>query len=294
MKSFFIPAIVTGSTLAVLPHISAFNASPTSSSSRTTALGYQGAPPLVDSATVTPPKSPKIALVNWKDEVSSFSTAASTPKNAGPDNQTKRRRSKVHRDTTSTVSPSKELSELSLGDWITARVAVVTPQVGAFVQTDYKLSTNRGYALLPKSQMKANRETVNSNALPVHAGQDVRVRVIALDQAKGEIAVSMLPEQVSLDNVLVGESRQGIVRAIRPYGAFVDVGCQTNGLLHKSRMVPAVPRHEMPNLTLGQAIEVRVIGKDLAKQTMEVSMLDSETDANIDARIGIQRRRAEV
>lgn len=281
------PFLITAFTLGALPYVSGFN--PSKSSFRKTALGYQGVPPLVDSTTTT--RVPKISIVSWKDNVPSFSTATADSSKFVQ----KRRRSKVNRESTGPAEkPFKDLAELSLGDWIDARVAVVTPGVGAFVKTDYKLQTNRGYALLPKSQMKANRESI-SYALPVHAGQVVRVRVIALDETKGEIALSMLPERVALDQVSVGEERQGIVRAIRPYGAFVDVGCQTNGLLHVSRIVPAVERNNVEQaLVLGQAVRVRVIGKNEEKNTMEVSMLCAEMDANMDAQNGIQRRRAEV
>ena len=45
--------------------------------------------------------------------------------------------------------------------------------------------------------------------------------------------------RIALEEMYEGVELQGIIRSIRPFGAFVDVGSTTDGLLHISNMLPA-------------------------------------------------------
>ena len=44
--------------------------------------------------------------------------------------------------------------------------------------------------------------------------------------------------RITLEEMYEGVELQGIVRSIRPFGVFVDVGSTTDGLLHISKMLP--------------------------------------------------------
>ena len=64
----------------------------------------------------------------------------------------------------------------------------------------------------------------------------------------------------------------GIVNNITDFGAFIDLGVHTSGLIHISQMGDRRVKHPSEVLKLRQTIKVRVIGVDLDRKRISLSL----------------------
>ncbi|EOD19299.1 hypothetical protein EMIHUDRAFT_243035 [Emiliania huxleyi CCMP1516] len=63
----------------------------------------------------------------------------------------------------------------------------------------------------------------------------------------------------------VGSTVEGTVRSVQQYGAFVDIGFASDGLLHVSEMADTFVKDANDMFAVGDAVTVRVKSVDLAK-----------------------------
>jgi len=75
-----------------------------------------------------------------------------------------------------------------------------------------------------------------------------------------------------LPDITEGMVLPGIVTNVTGFGAFVDVGVHTDGLVHISRMSSSFVRNPSDVVTVGQWVEVKVIGVDLERRRLSLSM----------------------
>jgi len=75
-----------------------------------------------------------------------------------------------------------------------------------------------------------------------------------------------------LPDITEGMVLPGIVTNVTGFGAFVDVGVHTDGLVHISRMSASFVRNPSDLVTVGQWVEVKVIGIDLERRRLSLSM----------------------
>ncbi|MBO5102732.1 MAG: RNA-binding transcriptional accessory protein [Clostridia bacterium] len=79
-------------------------------------------------------------------------------------------------------------------------------------------------------------------------------------------------ELLGLEDLTVGMDLDGVVRNVIDFGAFVDVGVHTDGMVHLSEISDTFIKHPSEVLTVGDRIKVRVIGVDLKKQRLSLSI----------------------
>jgi len=84
--------------------------------------------------------------------------------------------------------------------------------------------------------------------------------------------------RLPLSEVQVGSLVKGKVRSIVPYGAFVDIGTVTDGLLHVSQMSLEYVRDIESIMKVGDEINVRVISVDLEKKEFSLTLLPEGVD----------------
>jgi uncharacterized protein len=86
-------------------------------------------------------------------------------------------------------------------------------------------------------------------------------------------------ELLGLENLSVGMDLDGVVRNVIDFGVFVDVGVHTDGMVHISEISDDYIKHPSDVLTVGDRVRVRVIGVDLEKQRLSLSIkkADKET-----------------
>jgi len=77
---------------------------------------------------------------------------------------------------------------------------------------------------------------------------------------------------VNLDSLEVGSTVKGKVTALTAYGAFVDIGAGTEGLVHISEMADSFVKDPATVLQPGQEVEARVLSVDIEKQRFRLSL----------------------
>ena len=60
----------------------------------------------------------------------------------------------------------------------------------------------------------------------------------------------------------VGQIVEGKVTGIMNYGAFVDIGDNTSGMVHISEVAPVYVKEIKDHLTVGQTVKVKILGID--------------------------------
>lgn len=78
----------------------------------------------------------------------------------------------------------------------------------------------------------------------------------------------------SIEDLNEGMSLPGIVTNITAFGAFVDIGIKQNGLIHKSKMSHKFIQDPNEVLKLGQELEVTIVGLDLDRERIQLSLVD--------------------
>ncbi|RDY25289.1 RNA-binding transcriptional accessory protein, partial [Romboutsia weinsteinii] len=77
---------------------------------------------------------------------------------------------------------------------------------------------------------------------------------------------------LKIEDITDGMILKGTVRNVVDFGAFVDIGIKNDGLVHKSQMSNTFVKDPMSIVTVGDVIDVKVIGVDLNKQRVSLSM----------------------
>lgn len=159
----------------------------------------------------------------------------------------------------------------------TVEVPVVEEVKGGLVLDVYGL---RGF--MPASHV--DRGFVSD--LSQYVGQSVRARVIELDRNKNRIILSrktVLEEEHELQKeetwavLEEGEVREGVVKGITDFGAFVDLG-GVDGLLHVSQMSWGRVDHPSDVVRVGDEIEVKVLRVDRDEDKISLGLKQLQPD----------------
>ncbi len=81
---------------------------------------------------------------------------------------------------------------------------------------------------------------------------------------------------LSMEDLKVGMKLKGTVRNVIDFGAFVDIGVHQDGLVHISEICDKFIRHPSEVLSVGDVVDVTVIGVDLNKKRISLSMKGTE------------------
>ncbi len=112
-----------------------------------------------------------------------------------------------------------------------------------------------------------------------HVGHEMRLKVIEVDSKRRRLVMSqMLAEreyrsvqrEELFKHLAVGSVVEGVVRSIRPFGAFIDIG-GVDGLLHVSEIGYGNVNHPREALAVGESVRVQVIRIDSENQRVALS-----------------------
>ena len=78
---------------------------------------------------------------------------------------------------------------------------------------------------------------------------------------------------LSMEDLKEGMRLKGTVRNIVDFGAFVDIGVHQDGLVHISRMNTKYIKSPLEVVSVGDIVDVTVLGVDLRKQRISLSMV---------------------
>ncbi len=77
---------------------------------------------------------------------------------------------------------------------------------------------------------------------------------------------------LKIEDIQEGMTLKGTIRNVVDFGAFVDIGIKNDGLVHKSEMSNSFVKDPMSIVTVGDIVDVKVIGIDLNKKRVALSM----------------------
>ncbi|MBR5421852.1 MAG: RNA-binding transcriptional accessory protein [Lachnospiraceae bacterium] len=75
-----------------------------------------------------------------------------------------------------------------------------------------------------------------------------------------------------MEDLSEGMILKGTVRNVIDFGAFVDIGVHQDGLVHISQMSERFIKHPLEAVSVGDVVEVKVLGVDLEKKRISLSM----------------------
>ena len=104
--------------------------------------------------------------------------------------------------------------------------------------------------------------------------EDIIKELTAPDRdPRDELPAPMLREDLmSLEDLKEGMKLKGTVRNVIDFGAFVDIGVHEDGLVHISRICDRFIKHPSEILKVGDIVEVYVLGVDIAKKRISLSI----------------------
>ena len=117
----------------------------------------------------------------------------------------------------------------------------------------------------------------------IRAGQVLDVAVRRVDMESGRISL-VIPSpkgepRTPLQDLRVDSVVSGRVVRLVDFGAFVDIGARTDGLLHVSQLPSGYVDHPSEVLHVGDRIRVRILGVDARKRRISLSMRETEDEA---------------
>ncbi len=81
---------------------------------------------------------------------------------------------------------------------------------------------------------------------------------------------------LELEDLKNGMELMGTVRNIVDFGAFVDIGVHSDGLVHISKMTKKFIKHPLEVVSVGDIVKVQVIDVDMKKHKVSLSMIIEE------------------
>lgn len=79
---------------------------------------------------------------------------------------------------------------------------------------------------------------------------------------------------LDITDLKIGDKLDGIIRNVTDFGAFVDIGLHSDGLVHKSQMANYYVTNPIEVVKVGQQVKVKVIDIDLEREKVSLSMKD--------------------
>ena len=158
---------------------------------------------------------------------------------------------------------SISLGEITQGQKLEGTVSKVTLS-GAIVDVGAPV---RG--LLHISDLGEKRVTRTSDVLS--EGQQVTAWVKRVDLTGGRLSLTMVePPKYTWSNLEPGMKVEGKVVRLERFGAFVDIGAETDGLIHVSEM--GTGRVSQPSDVVSEGDQVSVWVKDVDRKSRRISL----------------------
>ena len=77
---------------------------------------------------------------------------------------------------------------------------------------------------------------------------------------------------MEMEDLKEGMILKGTVRNVIDFGAFVDIGVHQDGLVHISQMSDKFIKHPLEVVSVGDIVEVKILGVDLQKKRIQLTM----------------------
>ena len=180
----------------------------------------------------------------------------------------------------------KVASQLVVGDVIEGKVSRLT-NFGAFIDV------GGVDGLVHISEISYKHVDKPSDVLK--AGQDVKVKVIGIDNDRHRISLSIKqtepsPFEQATANLSEGDVFEGEVKSLTNFGAFVEVADGIQGLVHVSEISNKHVDKPSDVLKVGQTVKVKVLNIDPSDRRISLSIKAADSNASSDNHTSRPRR----
>ncbi len=149
---------------------------------------------------------------------------------------------------------------------------------GAFVDIG---STTDG--LVHISELPGNKRVAKVEDV-LNPGDEVEVWVKEVDASKNRISLSMKKQPNNpMSGLAAGQVLAGTVSSVAKYGAFIDIGAETEGLVHISEMSSGFVQQPEDIVKPGDSVEVRIKELDRGRERISLSMVGLANDTAKDS-----------
>lgn len=165
------------------------------------------------------------------------------------------------------VTVVNSISDLSVKQAVTGVVAKVT-LAGAIVSLGPKVQGFLHISQLSDKRVKNVTDVVNE-------GDTVAAYVLDIDTAKQRVVLTMIKPPALMWSELQGMVNQtitGTVVRLEKFGAFIDIGAERPGLIHVSELSDDYITSPEDKVSVGDEIEARIIGVDMKKRQVDLSV----------------------
>ena len=165
-------------------------------------------------------------------------------------------------------------SQLVVGDVVEGRVSRLT-NFGSFVDI------GGVDGLVHISEISYKHVDKPSDVLKV--GQDVKVKVIGIDNDRHRISLSIKqtepsPFEQATSSLNEGDVIEGEVKSLTNFGAFVEVADGIQGLVHVSEISNKHVDKQSDVLTVGQKVKVKVLNVDPSERRISLSIKQADPE----------------
>jgi len=109
----------------------------------------------------------------------------------------------------------------------------------------------------------------------IKAGQNLEVWIQGVDLETNRLSLS-LRKRTMLEDLQVGSVVEGHIVRMEKYGAFVDIGAVTDGLVHISKFPQDYTGRAANALKVGDRVKVKIEAVDVERGRISLSMRNSE------------------
>ncbi len=176
-------------------------------------------------------------------------------------------------------------------DWLRAEELLASKAIVASDVIDY----NRGGVLVAmglirgfipashlslESQMAQDRSEDPADRFQPLIGRTLQVKVIDIERRRNRLILSEKEamrelrnqrKDAILEELEVGEVRDGVVSSLADFGAFVNIG-GADGLIHVSELSWSMVNHPSEVLTVGQQVQIKVISVEKERKRIGLSL----------------------
>ncbi len=131
-----------------------------------------------------------------------------------------------------------------------------------------------GTTSLKEKLTKLDSEKVKELGIDNYTLEDIKKSLIKPNRdPRDELAKPLLRSDIlDISNLKIHDKLQGTVRNVIDFGAFVDIGLHNDGLIHISKMSKNYIKHPSEVLSVGDIVDVYVIGIDKEKEKVSLSL----------------------
>ena len=157
------------------------------------------------------------------------------------------------------------IDNLKIGQHLHGTVKNVT-EFGAFVDVGIPQDGLVHISKLAKWKVEKVEDVVS-------LGQEVDVWVKKVDKKRGRLSLTMIkPISLRLRDIEEEAELDGTVTRLEPYGAFIDIGSEREGLVHISQVSHDYIKHPEEALAVNDKVKVQVLKVDRKKRQVDLSI----------------------